>query len=113
MPSSPWPVPDIPDVDLAGFALRHAARLADRPALIGDRVMTYGELAERVARAVVDEAVVKLRRPNGPELVVELLGALRAGAAVSPISPLYTEREAAPQLAITRADADVALLLSS
>jgi acyl-CoA synthetase (AMP-forming)/AMP-acid ligase II len=113
MPFSPWPVPDIPDVDVAAFALRHAVRLADRPALIGDRVMTYGELAERASRAVVDEPVVKVRRPNGPEFVVELLGALRAGAAVTPISPLYTEREAAPQLAVTRADDGVALLLSS
>jgi non-ribosomal peptide synthetase component E (peptide arylation enzyme) len=50
MPFSPWPPPDVPDVDLASFALRHAVRLADRPALIdGDRVVTYAELAERRA----------------------------------------------------------------
>jgi non-ribosomal peptide synthetase component E (peptide arylation enzyme) len=52
MSSSPWAMPDVPDVDLATFALRHAVRLADRPALIdGDRVVTYAELAERVERA--------------------------------------------------------------
>ena len=45
--------------------------------------------------------------------MIELLGALRAGAAVTPVSPLLTEREAAPLLAIERADEDVALLLSS
>jgi acyl-CoA synthetase (AMP-forming)/AMP-acid ligase II len=113
MPFSRRPLPDVPDLDLATFALRHAVRLADRPALIGDRVMTYGELAERVERVTVDRPVVAVRRPNGPEFVVELLGALHAGAAVTPISPLFTEREAAQQLAITRADDGVALLLTS
>jgi acyl-CoA synthetase (AMP-forming)/AMP-acid ligase II len=103
----------VPGVDLASFALRHAVRLADRPALIADRIITYGELAERAARVTVDRPVVAIRRPNGPELVVELIGALRAGAAVTLISPLYTEREAVPQLAIDRADDGVALLLSS
>jgi acyl-CoA synthetase (AMP-forming)/AMP-acid ligase II len=108
------PLPDVPDVDLATFALRHAVRLAERPALIdGDRVVTYAELAERTARASTDRAVVAIRRPNGAEFVIEMLCALRAGAAVTPVSPLYTEREAAPQLAITRADDGVALLLSS
>jgi acyl-CoA synthetase (AMP-forming)/AMP-acid ligase II len=113
MPLPPRPLPDVPDVDLATFALRHAVRLADRPALIGDRVMTYGELVERVERVTVDRPVVAVRHPNGAEFVVELLGALRAGAAVTPVSPLFTEREAAPQLAIRRADDGVALLLSS
>ena len=107
-------LPDVPDVDLATFALRHAVRLAERPALIdGDRVVTYAELAERTARASTDRAVVSICRPNGAEFVIELLGALRAGAAVTPVSPLLTEREAAPLLAIERADEDVALLLSS
>ena len=53
------PLPDVPDVDLATFALRHAVRLAERPAVIdGDRVLTYCELAERTARASTDRAVV-------------------------------------------------------
>jgi non-ribosomal peptide synthetase component E (peptide arylation enzyme) len=74
MPFSPWPPPDVPDVDLASFALRHAVRLADRPALIdGDRVVTYAELAERAQRATADRSVVALRRPNGAEFVFELL----------------------------------------
>jgi len=108
------PLPDVPDVDLATFALRHAVRLAERPAVIdGDRVLTYCELAERTARASTDRAVVSFCRPNGADFVIELLGALRAGAAVAPVSPLYTEREAAQLNAITRADDGVALLLSS
>jgi acyl-CoA synthetase (AMP-forming)/AMP-acid ligase II len=116
MPVSPWPMPAVPDVDLASFALRRAVRLADRPALIGDRVLTYGELAERAARAVAAGPVVAIRRPNGPDFVIELLGALRAGAAVTPVSPLYTEREAADQLRLAAAldePGDVALLLCS
>ena len=31
---SPWPAPPVPDTDLTSFVLRHAARLADEPALI-------------------------------------------------------------------------------
>jgi acyl-CoA synthetase (AMP-forming)/AMP-acid ligase II len=108
MPFSPWAMPDVPDVDLATFALRHASRLADRPALIdGDRAFTYGELAERVERAagaLSGRDVVALRLPNGPEFAVLLLGALRAGAAVTPVSPLYTEREVAHQLRLTGAE---------
>jgi acyl-CoA synthetase (AMP-forming)/AMP-acid ligase II len=107
MPSSPWAMPDVPDVDLATFALRHAVRLADRPALIdGDRVVTYAELAERVERAagaLSGHGVVALRRPNSAQSVL-LLGALRAGAAVTPVSPLYTEREVADQLRLTGAE---------
>jgi acyl-CoA synthetase (AMP-forming)/AMP-acid ligase II len=117
MPFSPWPLPDVPDVDLATFALRHAVRLADRPALIdGERVVTYAELAERTCRARGRREVVALRRPNGAEFVIELLGALHGGAAVTPVSPLYTEREAADQLRIAAAlddPGDIALLLSS
>ena len=31
---SPWPAPEIPDMDVTTFVLRHAQRLADAPALI-------------------------------------------------------------------------------
>jgi acyl-CoA synthetase (AMP-forming)/AMP-acid ligase II len=119
MPFSPKPMPTVPDADLASFALRHAVRLAERPALIEERVVTYGELAERVERgapALAGRAVVPIRLPNGAEFAVQLLSALRAGAAVAPVSPLYTEREVANHLAIVNtlsAPGDVALLLSS
>jgi acyl-CoA synthetase (AMP-forming)/AMP-acid ligase II len=114
MPFSPGPMPAVPDMDLGSFALRHAVRLAERPALIdGDRVVTYAELA---ARPPAGEGVVAIRRPNGAEFVIELLGALRAGATVMPVSPLYTEREEAEQQRLAAAledRGDVALLLSS
>ncbi|HEX5620643.1 MAG TPA: AMP-binding protein [Solirubrobacteraceae bacterium] len=119
MPFSPWPLPPVPDVDLASFALRHAARLAGRPALIDDRVVTYGELAERVERAAPalrGRAVVPVQLPNGADFVVQLLAGLRAGAAVTTVSPLYTEREVTNHLRIAQTlsePGDIALLLSS
>jgi acyl-CoA synthetase (AMP-forming)/AMP-acid ligase II len=119
MPLSPWPTPSVPDVDLASFALRHAVRLAGRPALIDDRVVTYGELAERVERAthaLRGRAVVPVQLPNGADFVVQLLAGLRAGAAVTTVSPLYTEREVTNHLEIAQTlsePGDVALLLSS
>jgi acyl-CoA synthetase (AMP-forming)/AMP-acid ligase II len=112
-------MPSVPDVDLASFALRHAVRLADRPALIDDRVVTYGELAERVARAAPalrGRAVVPVQLPNSADFVVQLLAGLRAGAAVTTVSPLYTEREVSNHLRIAQTLAepgDIALLLSS
>ena len=107
-------LPDVPDVDLATFALRHAVRLAERPALIdGDRVVTYAELAERTARAL-DRPRRRVDLPAEWRRVRDRAARrARAGAAVTPVSPLLTEREAAPLLAIERADEDVALLLSS
>jgi acyl-CoA synthetase (AMP-forming)/AMP-acid ligase II len=119
MPFSPRPMPSVPDVDLASFALRHAVRLADRPALIDDRVVTYGELAERVERAAATLAgrdVVVVHLPNGAECAVQLLAGLRAGAAVTMVGPLLTEREVADQLALADKlgnPGDVALLLPS
>lgn len=119
MPFSPWPMPPVPDTDLAAFALRHAVRLADRPALIDDRVVTYGELVERVERTAATLAgrtLVPVHVPNGTDFVVQLLAGLRAGAAVTTVSPLYTEREVANHLRIAQTlgtPGDVALLLSS
>jgi len=119
MPFSPSPMPPVPDVDLASFALRNAVRLADRPALIDDRVVTYGELAKRVERAAPalrGRAVVPVHLPNGADFVVQLLAGLRAGAAVTTVSPLYTEREVSNHLRIAQTlvdPGDIALLLSS
>src|SRR3954462_10919567 len=103
MPFSPWPMPPVPDTDLGSFALRHAVRLADRPALIDDHVVTYGELAERVdraARTLAGRTLVRVHLPNGADFVVQLLAGLQAGAAVTPVSPLYTEREVANHMRI-------------
>ena len=102
---SPWPEPEIPDSDLTTFVLRHAGRLAGEPAVIdgaSGRVLTYGELAggvERVAAGLAARGfgrgdVLALHLPNIPEFPMVLYGGLRAGGAVSPASPLLTERRA-------------------
>ena len=106
---SPWPAPEIPETDLTSFVLRHAERLADRPALIdgaSGRALSYGALAagvERVAAGLAGRGfgrgdVLALHLPNLPEYPVALHGALRAGGAVTCASPLYTAHELADQV---------------
>jgi len=51
---SPFPVLEIPNLPVTAFALRHADRLADKPALIDGATgaeMTFGRLADEVDRA--------------------------------------------------------------
>jgi acyl-CoA synthetase (AMP-forming)/AMP-acid ligase II/S-adenosylmethionine/arginine decarboxylase-like enzyme len=111
---SPWPQPDVPAVDLTSFVLRHAGRLAGRPAVIdgaSGRTVTYGELAvgvERVAAGLAARGfgrgdVLALHLPNIPEFPMILHGGLRAGGSVSPASPLFTAAELARQLRSTGA----------
>ena len=111
---SPWPDPDVPDLDLVSFVLRHADRLAGRPAVIdgaSGRTVTYGELAggtERVAAGLAARgfgrgAVLALHLPNLPEFPMLLHGGLRAGGAVMPASPLLTAAELARELRSTGA----------
>jgi acyl-CoA synthetase (AMP-forming)/AMP-acid ligase II len=106
---SPWPEPAIPDLDLVSFVLRHAGRLAGRPAVIdgaSGRAVTYGELAGGVDRVAAGLAargfgrddVLALHLPNLPEFPIVLYGGLRAGAAVTTASPLFTAAELARQL---------------
>ena len=111
---SPWPEPEVPDLDLVSFVLRHAVRLADLPAVIdgaSGRTVTYGELAggiERVAAGLAARGfgrgdVLALHLPNLPEFPMVLYGGLRAGGAVTPASPLFTAGELARQLRSTGA----------
>ena len=41
---SPWPAPEIPDMDVTAFVLRHAQRLADAPALIDGAERPHADL---------------------------------------------------------------------
>ncbi|MET0683788.1 MAG: AMP-binding protein [Solirubrobacteraceae bacterium] len=106
---SPWPEPDVPGVDVVSFVLRHAGRLAGRPAVIDGasaRAVTYGELADGIDRVAAGLAargfgrgdVLALHLPNLPEFPIVLYGGLRAGGAVTPTSPLFTAPELAHQL---------------
>ncbi len=111
---SPWPVPPVAGTDVTAFVLRHAARLADHPALIdgaSGRALSYGALASGVERAAGALArrgfgrgdVLALHLPNLPEFPLVLHAALRAGGAVTPASPLFTVDELAAQLRNARA----------
>jgi amino acid adenylation domain-containing protein len=73
-----------------------AAAHPDRPALVGDgTVLTFGELSSRTAAAAAGliergigvESLVGLLLPRGVDLVVGLLGTLRAGASYLPLDP--------------------------
>jgi amino acid adenylation domain-containing protein len=68
----------------------------DRPALVvGDTVLTFGELSARTAavaaglveRGIGAESLVGLLLPRGVDLVIGLLGTLRAGASYLPLDP--------------------------
>jgi acyl-CoA synthetase (AMP-forming)/AMP-acid ligase II len=106
---SPWPDPEIPDVDLTSFVLRHAQRLAGQPALIdgaSGRELSYEALAagvERLAAGLASRGlgrgdVLSLHLPNLPEFPLVLFGALRAGMTVAPASPLLTAGELTREL---------------
>jgi acyl-CoA synthetase (AMP-forming)/AMP-acid ligase II len=107
--SSPWPAPDVPDVDAARHILRHAARHADHPALVEaptGRTLTYGALAEAARRTAAGLAVrgfgpgdvLAIYAPNAPEFAVAVLGTALAGGATTTVNPLYTPAELAYQL---------------
>ena len=91
-------------MNLASIVTESAARDADAPAIrLGDRTLTYGELADgaaRVATLLREHGVqpgdrVGVMLPNVPEFASVYYGILRAGAVVVPMNPLLKEREVA------------------
>src|SRR6266404_372491 len=104
----------IADVSITDYVLRHAARLADKPALIDGptgRTLTYGQLAESVRRAAAGLAqrgfrkgdVFAIYSPNLPEYAVIFLAVASLGGINTTANPLYTADELAKQLADSRA----------
>ncbi|MFG2007435.1 amino acid adenylation domain-containing protein, partial [Spirillospora sp. NPDC048911] len=84
-----------------------AARTPDDVALVcGDISVTYAELNERanrlahelIARGIGAEDRVALVLPRTPEIVVSILGVLKAGAAYVPIDPEYPAERVAHML---------------
>jgi acyl-CoA synthetase (AMP-forming)/AMP-acid ligase II len=74
------------------------------PALVepaSGATLTYGELRDRVdacarelaVRGVAPGDTVAFWMPNGLEIVVTFLAAVRAGAAAAPLNPAYTDEE--------------------
>ncbi|UNS99088.1 AMP-binding protein [Streptomyces tubbatahanensis] len=97
---------------LDDVALRYASRTPDRPALIGpSRTLTYGRLAAETNTAAAAFAAaglrpgdaVAVRLPNTVEVVVALLGLLRAGVVPVLVPPAVGEDELRHVVAATKA----------
>ena len=100
---------EVPDVSITDYVLRHAARLADKPAFINgpdNRVVTYGAFAGQVralagglqARGVGPGTTWAIMAPNLPEYAVAFHGIAYAGATVTTLNPTYGAEEIAFQL---------------
>ena len=87
---SPYPDVDIPDVPLQDFLFEHAARFADKAALIDGptgRELTYGQLVSAVRRTAAGLAargfgkgdVCAIYSPNVPEFAIAFFGVAAAG----------------------------------
>lgn len=117
---------DYPSVALHALLDETARRHPDAVAtifggVVGGRLldakMTYGELsrlADRFAAGLQSLGVAKgdrvaLMLPNCPQFVIAFYGALRAGAVIVPVNPLYTPPELRGQLADSGAETLVVL----
>jgi acyl-CoA synthetase (AMP-forming)/AMP-acid ligase II len=107
--TSSVPKVDIPDVSVTEFVLRHAERLADKPALIdgpSGRTLTYGQLAGGIRAAAAGLAargfskgdVFAIYCPNLPEYAIAFNAVATLGGINTTINPLYTVDELANQL---------------
>jgi long-chain acyl-CoA synthetase len=98
---------EIPDQSIPEIFDEASDKYANNTALIfyGKKI-SYGtlhELVDRFATALADLGVAKGDRValfllNCPQYVIAYFGALRAGATVTPISPMYTSKEVKHQL---------------
>ncbi len=106
---SPTPDVAIPEVSITEYVLRHAERLADKPALIdgpSGRILTYGQLADGIRRAATGLArrgfkkgdVLAIYSPNLPEYAIVFHAVASLGGINTTINPLYTVDELANQL---------------
>ncbi|GAA2661125.1 hypothetical protein GCM10010412_033970 [Nonomuraea recticatena] len=95
-------VREVPPATLAGAFAAQAARTPEATALISHAELSHAELsyaelerrAERLARRLAARGAgpgsfVAVALPRSPELVVALLGVLKAGAAYVPLDPGY------------------------
>ena len=108
------PIPVAPLYDLLDQAVK---KFSDRPAIdFMDRRYTYAELGRLTDRAakglqglgVTKGTKVSLMLPNCPAAVIGYYGALKAGATVVNINPLYAEDEIKELIA----DSDIDLIIT-
>jgi acyl-CoA synthetase (AMP-forming)/AMP-acid ligase II len=103
------PAVEIPDVTVPAFVLRHAERLADKPALIDGPTgltHTYGQLAEAVRRAATalhrrgfrKGDVFAIFSHNVPEYAVVFNAVASLSGIVTTANPLCTAGELKKQL---------------
>ncbi|QIB43052.1 non-ribosomal peptide synthetase [Streptomyces aureoverticillatus] len=111
---------ETPELTVPAMVELQVARTPDTVAVVfGDESLTYAELNARadklarelIARGVGPESVVGLSLPRSADLVVGLLGVLKAGGAYLPIDPKYPSTrldfilsDARPTLILTDAD---------
>jgi acyl-CoA synthetase (AMP-forming)/AMP-acid ligase II len=106
---SPYPDVQIPAIPLTQFVLRHAMRLADKPAIIDGVTghgFTYGELAaavQNVASALAERGLSKgnvfaIYARNSPEYAVAFHAVVSLGGIVTTVNPAATSAELAYQL---------------
>jgi acyl-CoA synthetase (AMP-forming)/AMP-acid ligase II len=106
---SPYPDVPVPQVSLSEYVLGRAAERGDKPALVdgvSGAVMTYAELADRVAAVAAGLAgagvgpgdAVGLLGPNSMDWPVAFHALVSLGATVTSINPLLMPDEIAKQL---------------
>lgn len=98
---------DVPEVSVPELFDQRADKYASKTALIfyGNKISykNLKELIDRFATALADLGVIKgqtvaLYLLNCPQYVIAYFAALKVGAKVTPISPVYTSREVKHQL---------------
>ncbi|HJP94302.1 MAG TPA: 4-coumarate--CoA ligase family protein [Pyrinomonadaceae bacterium] len=105
----PYPDVPIPQTALTPFVLRRAKELGDKPALIDGstgRTISYTQLADLVSiaahnlsqRGLKKGDVFGILSPNCLEYAIAFHAVATLGGIVTPINPLYTKHEVAPQL---------------
>ena len=119
---SDHPDVSIPNVSITDHVLRHAERLADKPAFIegmSGRTVTYGQLAQQIkslagglkAKGVGPGTTWALMAPNLPEYAVVFHGVAYAGATLTTLNPTYGAEELTYQLRDANATAIVTIEL--
>jgi acyl-CoA synthetase (AMP-forming)/AMP-acid ligase II len=101
---SPYPDVEVPASPITPYILRHATRLADKPAIIdglSGETLTFGELADRVrtvAGALAAQGfrkgnVFALYAPNMPDYAIAFHAVVSLGGIVTLVNPAATAEE--------------------